>query len=882
MATTNNLNQVLATVSKDFASLKVSMSKLLQTKKIEGRNQYFERNRERRTAYGLKYDKVTLDRKASLKDSLSDQAKTVKSSLSTFGGLFGNLMLIMGVAGIGKMLLSSETGKYFSQFLKSIFESVVEIIKQTGSLLLEIFQDSEVKESLLQTFKSIFKFIGQFFITSIDVATNLLKDSEVLQSLGKIVMGVFSAIAEALKASYEVLVEIASTNIETIKTSVVGLFTKIVDVIVPLLGIIATVLSKDSIFVTKIIEIAKGVLDLIWAALNQEYENPNTGEKVNVWGELAVMLGKGLLLAATFAALKLKILKWAVEISASKAMGGSSNCDCGLVTPDVEKSGNKPEKPGGKTNPRGTPTGPGNKASQRGPTGPGSRNISSQKELTKMEKFKVLIEKYWKKLLDLGTRARYGSKAVDVIVSFLTRKFRQVASWKITTYVVSLLTSVVATAAGAAGAAATGGISALVAAVVDGIIFVVNLYLGIELAYDIIKYLCENADEIIKEIDKETQGTQIQNVAEIQYDANGVAIGAVPMASTAPTSAKQTAAKAPAAAPAAAPVRSYGPGSSPVAMQPEGPAQSAVTQAGKYYSSGSIDMFDKTLLDFIARGESGGDYNSMNQGGTKSSGIIGAGTSANIIGKKLTEMTVSEVMQRAAKPNDSAEDRKKKGLIFAAGRYQIIPGTLQGLVKAGVVGPGDKFDETTQDKLGRALLEGAGLSSFKSGKITAQEFQNNISKTWGAVGNASTGGTSLGGANKSNQWVTSRVAGLLSDPVSAFQGKETQKVASADPNNLAPKTEEQKKSLTDVMFDELNEQLAALDKMTGGKLGLSSGEMQANIRELEDKMRAQPSMFDFSTTAIMNTTKKEVSKGTSSLKDTNESVLSAMMSRHYA
>jgi len=84
------------------------------------------------------------------------------------------------------------------------------------------------------------------------------------------------------------------------------------------------------------------------------------------------------------------------------------------------------------------------------------------------------------------------------------------------------------------------------------------------------------------------------------------------------------------------------------------------------------------------------------------------------------------------------------------------------------------------------------------------------------------------------------------------------------------------------MFDDLNAQLAALDKMTGGKLGLSSGEMQANLRELEDKMRSQPSLFDFSTTVVMNTTKKEVSKGTTSLKDTNENILSAIMNRHYA
>ena len=84
------------------------------------------------------------------------------------------------------------------------------------------------------------------------------------------------------------------------------------------------------------------------------------------------------------------------------------------------------------------------------------------------------------------------------------------------------------------------------------------------------------------------------------------------------------------------------------------------------------------------------------------------------------------------------------------------------------------------------------------------------------------------------------------------------------------------------MFDDLNAQLAALDKMTGGKLGLSSGEMQTNLRELEDKMRSQPSLFDFSTTVVMNTTKKEVSKGTTSLKDTNENILSAIMNRHYA
>ena len=873
MAPTNNLNQVLATVSKDFASLKVSISKLLQTKKIEGRNQYFERNRERRNAYGLKYDRATLDKRASLKNSLSDQAKTIKSSMSTFGGLFGNLLLIMGVAGIGKMLLSSETGKYFSHFLKSIFESVVEIIKQTGGLLLEIFQDLEVKESLLKTFKAIFKFVGEFFVTSISVAANLLKDGEVLQSLGKIVIGIFSAIVEVLKASYEILVELASTNIETIKTAIVELFTKIVDVIVPLLGIMATVLSKDGIFVTKIVEIAGGILNLVWAALNQEYTNPKNGEKVNIWGEVAIMLGEGLLLAAAFAALKLKLFIWAAQISASKAIGGSSNCDCGLVTPEPdkkpggkpEKPGNKPEKPGGKTNPRGTPTGPGNKASNRFPN-------KVESKATRMEKFKYVVEKHWKKLLDLGTKLRYGSKAVDVIVSFVTRKFTQFSGLRATIFISQLFGSIVAA-----------GVPTGIGNVIGWVSLALNLWFFGELTLDIIDYLGENSDAIIKEIEEEEKGSKqvkIQSVEEIQYDATGAAIGAVPMASTAPTPAKQTAAAVPAATP------SQGPQAAPIPT----PAPPPQAKSPNLLSGESI-------RDVIGQSEGG-------QSGYNATYGYGYGKQDPLIekmfgvGKKLTDLTIDEVLMYT---------KARGGNKGAVGKYQFIPTTLKELVSKAsgyAIHFQTKFTPQVQDTL-YGIFSQSNVKVLKANGIPITPENIHLAHAVGPQGAVKLIKHSDQNANIQDVLGFKKEARETNPHLNVpiFKYRETLaakygggvgvsqlanlKADQAFPLNssigkLPAQTEEQKKSLTDIMFDDLNAQLAALDKMTGGKLGLSSGEMQANLRELEDKMRAQPSMFDFSTTAIMNTTKKEVSKGTSSLKETNESVLSAMMSRHYA
>jgi hypothetical protein len=140
------------------------------------------------------------------------------------------------------------------------------------------------------------------------------------------------------------------------------------------------------------------------------------------------------------------------------------------------------------------------------------------------------------------------------------------------------------------------------------------------------------------------------------------------------------------------------------------------------------------LLDAIAKGESAGsgDYDAMNQGTPGNGSVIGSGNSQNVIGEKLTDMTIGEIMQRAAKPNDDAKTRKEKGLIFAAGRYQIIPKTLEGLVKSGVADPSEKFTPEVQDRLGMELINRTGATKLAAeGRF--DEAQNALAKTWASI-----------------------------------------------------------------------------------------------------------------------------------------------------
>jgi hypothetical protein len=197
------------------------------------------------------------------------------------------------------------------------------------------------------------------------------------------------------------------------------------------------------------------------------------------------------------------------------------------------------------------------------------------------------------------------------------------------------------------------------------------------------------------------------------------------------------------------------------------------------------------VLDLIASGEaiSKDPYNSMNQG-TPGGKISGSGVSANIIGQNLTDMTVGEILSRAPNASDNAEERKQKGAVFAAGRYQIIPKTLQGLVDQGVVSKDEKFTPEVQDRLALKLVEQSGATkSINEGDLDKAQYQ--LAKVWASLpvpagmtlksGEVSTGVESFyGGANKAKEGLT-----LASLQLPSATAAPTMTMASAKPTTGA-------------------------------------------------------------------------------------------------
>lgn len=128
------------------------------------------------------------------------------------------------------------------------------------------------------------------------------------------------------------------------------------------------------------------------------------------------------------------------------------------------------------------------------------------------------------------------------------------------------------------------------------------------------------------------------------------------------------------------------------------------------------DPFANILKDTFSNSESGNNYNRLVNDG--------AGRYSTA---PLTNMTIGQVL-------DFQSGMKAAGYpSSAAGKFQIIKGTLQSLVDEGVVSLKDKYSPENQEKLAEALLERRGLSKFQAGQMSHAEFMKNLGNEWEAI-----------------------------------------------------------------------------------------------------------------------------------------------------
>ena len=195
----------------------------------------------------------------------------------------------------------------------------------------------------------------------------------------------------------------------------------------------------------------------------------------------------------------------------------------------------------------------------------------------------------------------------------------------------------------------------------------------------------------------------------------------------------QTAAKRSAPTPSSTPETSATSGTSPS-------QQSSSDSSGGSRSSGGSGM--EKLLAFISKGEGG--YNAMNQG-TRGGQIVGSTqNSSTILGKKLTDMTIGEIVQN-----------QKEGKLFAAGRYQIIPITMPVALKGAGAGMNDKFDEKTQDELGKALIfNRPTLGGYiKKRNDNLRGAMKDFAMEWASMPDPDTGNSYYGSGNRASHSV---------------------------------------------------------------------------------------------------------------------------------
>ena len=134
------------------------------------------------------------------------------------------------------------------------------------------------------------------------------------------------------------------------------------------------------------------------------------------------------------------------------------------------------------------------------------------------------------------------------------------------------------------------------------------------------------------------------------------------------------------------------------------------------------------LLNFIARYESGGDYN-----------IMVGGKRGN-----LTSMTVGEVL-------DMQKGMRARGHeSTAVGRYQYLRSTLADTAaQMGMDVNSTKFDEKTQDALAIQTLRTIGLEKWLDGKLDDGTFLNKVAQIWASIPKTSGGSAHAGvGSNK--------------------------------------------------------------------------------------------------------------------------------------
>lgn len=180
----------------------------------------------------------------------------------------------------------------------------------------------------------------------------------------------------------------------------------------------------------------------------------------------------------------------------------------------------------------------------------------------------------------------------------------------------------------------------------------------------------------------------------------------------------------------------------------------AVSEAGEWAYQNVVVPVKDSLSGLIQRAESGSKgYNAYNRGTSGNKILPPVGP------RNLTGMTISQILEDSKRPKDDPQR------LFAVGKYQIIPTTMQdGVKKLGINPNTTLYNEPTQERLFSDYLldkKRPKISAFIKGKnddsIAALDA---AASEWASLPDPKTGVSKYGHGNKSSVQVPTLLSSL--------------------------------------------------------------------------------------------------------------------------
>lgn len=856
-ARSGNLKTVLPVIAKDFEAIKIGFTKLVKLKKEESITRSSEVSRQRQASYKEKFSKVTLNKIDPRKKTLAEHTRGFFSVLKSIAGVLGSVFLVLGAAGIGKMIMSSDAGKFLGKFLATVFTALVDLVKASVTLVQSLFKDVDVKTAFFTTISSVFQFIGEALMVGFGMFKALLSDGEIITTIVNTIKNVFSAIFESLSSLTSIAYGIFKENEGDIKDGIVNFFTKIIDVLVPTLSIVAgsfSALVSDERFTNAIKSIGTNLIQLLVDAWKVEY-TAKDGAKKSIAGNIIQIIAEAAILYAAMLKFKIEMIKLGAAIGSAN-FSKPGVCDCGPVTPSDLPEAEKPDKrrrPGSYQEKMGDMGD--KKASRRFPKTPTPvEEVAKPKSLTQRvtgyvsEKAANITSKLKSGFESLKGRAKQiaeslykpvvamakSDKLKKMVFEQFGKRFGQAAVAKLGAFFA---------AQGAALAAApiTGGVSLLIGAL-GAVAFAYDLYC----LYDLLFVSSDGEKEdggyypIIKaEIEKFWQEQTAPKRTETPSQPSNVP----PLPdSKASTNIAETKTPTPT------------PGMAPAPTAPSPVAQSA----------GIEEMKGK---------------------------VIGAGTAA-----AAAEATAA--LQANMKKGDVSAKQHEPGTDVLA---QKLPGLIPGFNRF------TAFDDAFHNKVSPGSKHASGLAldfTVNGGSAEYAKAAEAVRKHLASVGLNSGDVKVIDEMNNPSSKATGphihiqfqskeaadKYRGLFPDmPLTAFAKDAAPKegtpftlpTPSATLAGVDQQKEEKQKSLASLMMDDLTGSLAMMDQITGGKLGLASNDMKSMLRGLEDEMNRGTNFFNNSINIATQNIKND-SGAPSTIQQTNQNILNTILNRQYA